>query len=155
VATEDPDELERLLGDYIDRLNAGERLDLDSILAEHPAHGPEIVEHLRSFSERTVRAEGTLGSIGDFVLQKELGRGGMGVVYEAWQRSMDRPVALKVLPAALAADQRAFLRFLREAKTAGQLHHPNIVAVHAMGQHETTPYYAMLTGQSPRTLSSS
>ena len=67
----------------------------------------------------------------------------MGVVYDAWQRSMDRRVALKVLPAAIAADARAAARFLREAQAAGRLGHPNVVAVHAMGVDGRTPYYAM------------
>jgi len=56
---------------------------------------------------------------------------------------MDRRVALKVLPAGVAADERALQRFVREAKTAGQLSHPNVVGVHAMGVYENTPYYSM------------
>ena len=66
-----------------------------------------------------------------------------GVVYEAWQNSVERAVALKVLPGAVAADDKAFHRFMREARTAANLSHPNIVGVHGMGQEENTPYYAM------------
>jgi serine/threonine protein kinase len=74
----------------------------------------------------------------------------MGVVYDAWQNSVDRQVALKVLPAGIAADTKSVTRFIREAKTAAQLHHPSVVSVYGMGVEANTPYYAMLTGQSPR-----
>ncbi len=56
---------------------------------------------------------------------------------------MDRVVALKVLPGAVAADERALQRFVREAKVAGDLHHPNIVGVYSTGVKEGTPWYAM------------
>ena len=67
----------------------------------------------------------------------------MGVVYDAWQNSLDRRVALKVLPSGVAADNKAFMRFMREAKTAGQLNHDNVVGVYALGIDGHTPYYAM------------
>lgn len=63
--------------------------------------------------------------------------------------SMDRRVALKVLPAGVAADRKVFLRFLREAQTAGKLRHPSIVQVHAMGVDAGTPYYAMKSVRQP------
>ncbi len=75
----------------------------------------------------------------------------MGIVYDALQNSVDRQVALKVLPAGVAADTTTVTRFVREAKTAAQLHHPSVVPVFGMGVEADTPYYAMLTGQSPRT----
>ncbi len=89
--------------------------------------------------------------LGPVRLIREIGRGGMGIVYDAWQNSVDRRVALKVLPAGVAADARTVTRFVREAKTAAQLHHPSVVPVFGMGVEADTPYYAMLTGQSPRT----
>jgi serine/threonine protein kinase len=64
---------------------------------------------------------------------------------------MDRRVALKVMPKAIAVDTKAVARFIQEAQLAGKLSHPNIVHVHGMGVEEQVPYYAMLTGQSPRT----
>jgi WD40 repeat protein len=67
----------------------------------------------------------------------------MGVVYEAWQNSMDRQVALKVLPVGIAADTKACTRFMREAQTAGKLNHQNIVGVHSTGVEEGTPWYSM------------
>ncbi|HAK94290.1 MAG TPA: hypothetical protein DCM87_04640 [Planctomycetes bacterium] len=136
---------EAILGDYIDRLNRGERLSQDLVLAAHPTIGQQLIEQLRAFqafSDATA-PESALGTLGDFTLRRQIGRGGMGVVYDAWQRSMDRQVALKVLPAGLAADDRAFSRFMREARAAGKLRHPNVAAVHAVGQDGDTPYFAM------------
>ncbi len=81
--------------------------------------------------------------IGDFRIGRELGRGGMGIVYEATQISLGRQVALKVLPFAAALDQRHRKRFLLEAQAAAQLHHQNIVPVYAVGCERGTHYYAM------------
>ena len=83
------------------------------------------------------------GTLGDYTLRRQIGRGGMGVVYEAWQNSMNRQVALKVLPKAIAVDTKSVTRFVREAQLAGKLDHPNVVHVHAMGLEEQIPYYAM------------
>lgn len=137
--------VERLVSDYIDRLVDGETLDFDDIVIEHPDLGEEVISHVRQFVQlgESAGSGEALGALGDFTLRRQIGRGGMGVVYEAWENSMDRVVALKVLPVGVAADERAFQRFMREARAAGRLSHPNIVAVHAMGQVENTPYYAM------------
>jgi serine/threonine protein kinase len=97
-------------------------------------------------------AGGTVESrrLGDFELLRELGRGGMGVVYEARQVSLKRRVALKVLPPALGMSPQAKQRFEREAQAAAKLHHTNIVPVHAIGEHDGHHYYAMdlIEGQS-------
>ena len=65
----------------------------------------------------------------------------MGVVYDARQNSMDRRVALKVLPPGVAADDKVFNRFVREARIAGKLRHRDVVAIHAAGFDENTPYF--------------
>jgi serine/threonine protein kinase/Flp pilus assembly protein TadD len=85
----------------------------------------------------------TAGTLGDFRLLRELGRGGMGVVYEAEQLSLGRRVALKVLPFAGVLDPRQLQRFLNEARAAACLHHPGIVPVHAVGQERGVHFYAM------------
>ncbi len=81
--------------------------------------------------------------LGDFRLLREVGRGGMGVVYEAEQISLGRRVALKVLPFAAVLDSRQISRFKHEAQAAGQLNHPNIVSVFAVGVERGVHYYAM------------
>jgi serine/threonine protein kinase/Flp pilus assembly protein TadD len=84
-----------------------------------------------------------LGRLGDFRLIREVGRGGMGVVYEAEQVSLRRRVALKVLPFAATMDPRQLQRFHNEAQAAACLHHTNIVPVYAVGQERGVHYYAM------------
>ncbi len=81
--------------------------------------------------------------LGDFRIVREIGRGGMGVVYEAVQLSLGRRVALKVLPFAAALNAKQLQRFQTEAHAAAQLHHSNIVPVHAVGCDRGVHYYAM------------
>ena len=90
------------------------------------------------------------GILGDFRILRELGRGGMGVVYEAEQLSIGRRVALKVLPFAAMLDKQQLNRFKNEARAAGTLDHPNIVAIHSVGSERGVHYYAMqlIEGQS-------
>src|SRR5262249_21708266 len=101
---------------------------------------------------RGTRGEATsaLGQLGEFRLLREIGRGGMGVVYEAEQLSLRRRVALKVLPFAAAIDPRQLQRFKNEALAAANLRHENIVPVHAVGEERGVHYYAMqfIEGQS-------
>src|SRR5262249_47268340 len=91
-----------------------------------------------------------LGQIGEFRLLREIGRGGMGVVYEAYQSSLNRRVALKVLPFVAALDPKQLQRFQNEAQAAAQFHHTNIVPVYAVGCERGVHYYAMqyIEGQS-------
>lgn len=84
-----------------------------------------------------------LRTIGEFTLVREIGRGGMGVVYEATQASLDRRVALKTLPVSGRMDQRQIQRFQNEARAAAQLQHPNIVPVFSIGTEAGIHYYAM------------
>jgi serine/threonine protein kinase/Flp pilus assembly protein TadD len=81
--------------------------------------------------------------LGDFRILREVGRGGMGVVYEAVQLSLGRRVALKVLPFACALHPRQVQRFKNEAHAAAGLHHSNIVPVHAVGCERGVHFYAM------------
>jgi serine/threonine protein kinase len=91
-----------------------------------------------------------IGQLGDFRLLREIGRGGMGVVYEAEQISLRRRVALKVLPFAAALDPRQMQRFKNEALAAAHLRHEHIVPVYAVGEERGVHYYAMqlIEGQS-------
>ena len=94
-----------------------------------PAEGPAVIE--------------TEGPLGDYRIIRELGRGGMGVVYQAEQISLGREVALKVLPFAAALDPKQLQRFKYEAQAAACLHHTHIVPVHAVGSERGVPFYAM------------
>src|SRR5205823_8801952 len=99
----------------------------DSSLA---AEGPSMAE-----------ATPLLRQLGDFHILREIGRGGMGVVYEAEQVSLGRRVALKVVTQKTLSDPKQKRRFEREAKAAAKLHHTNIVPVFGFGEHKGTPYY--------------
>jgi len=81
--------------------------------------------------------------LGDFEIHQVIGRGGMGTVYKAWQRSLNRIVALKVLPNHVSNSPKAVQRFQREAQAAAKLHHTHIVPIFARGEVDGTYYYAM------------
>ena len=95
-----------------------------------------------------------LGQLGDFRLLREIGRGGMGIVYEAEQISLRRRVALKILPFAGGIDSRQLQRFRNEAEAAAHLHHSHIVPVFAVGSERGVHFYAMqhIEGQSLATV---
>jgi eukaryotic-like serine/threonine-protein kinase len=149
-----------LVADLANRVAAGETVDLEVYAGRHP----DRAEQLRLFwpairmmaelggsatgaGPRPGRMEPTSGAgfetLGDYRLLRELGRGGMGVVYEAEQISLSRRVALKVLPFAAAIDTKQQRRFQLEAQAAGCLHHTNIVPVHAVGCEHGVPFYVM------------
>lgn len=102
--------------------------------------GDSSTKRMREADDGTIRGERILG---DFRVLREVGRGGMGIVYEAEQLSLSRRVALKVLPLAAAMDPRARQRFQLEAQAAAWLQHPQIVPVFAVGSLSDLPYYAM------------
>jgi WD40 repeat protein/serine/threonine protein kinase len=141
-----------VVAEITDRLHAGERVDVEAYIARHP----ELADRLRCllpalalldrFSSSGPAAgdgESLCGTLGDFRLVREVGRGGMGVVYEAEQISLGRRVALKVLPFAATLDPRQLQRFHNEARAAAGLHHEHIVPVYAVGQERAVHYYAM------------
>jgi WD40 repeat protein/serine/threonine protein kinase len=152
--------LEQLLDDLIERLQAGEEVDLEAVIREHPGHAEPIrrlvpaLEALVDFGatsahrdgrrpERAMEAEPPSKVLGDFRLLQEVGRGGMGIVYEAEQLSLGRRVALKLLPMAAAMDPRQIQRFRVEAQAAACLQHPHIVPVYGVGCERGVHYYAM------------
>ncbi|MGD8794913.1 MAG: serine/threonine-protein kinase, partial [Anaerolineae bacterium] len=82
-------------------------------------------------------------SLGNYQIIEELGRGGMAIVYCAYQPSLNRYVAIKVLPPQLSFDQQFVDRFQREARAAANLRHPNIVVIHDVAHHDDTYYIVM------------
>jgi len=118
-------------GDVVDRLDT---TGFDPVLSEaaDPQTDPIAVPEVNSDS-----------TLGDFQLVREIGRGGMGVVYEARQISLNRRVAIKVLPFAAVLDQRQLERFRTEAQAAAGLHHGNIVPVFHIGHERAVHFYAM------------
>lgn len=93
--------------------------------------------------EKPLGTHGEQTRLGDFHLLAEIGRGGMGIVYRARQLSLGRDVAIKTLPFASVLDPKQIKRFQNEAQAAGQLHHPNIVPVYAVGCERGVHYYSM------------
>ena len=153
-STEDDRSFADWVAEIVDRIDAGESVDLEAYAVAHP----EQTERLRGL----VSAMGCLdrhgvlsgsgvgcdvdpmadgvGTLGDFRTVRVLGRGGMGVVYEAVQVSLNRRVALKILPAGSAADSRRLRRFQVEAQAAACLHHAHIVPVFLVGSEGGVHY---------------
>jgi serine/threonine protein kinase len=112
-------------------------LDFIHSMAAKP-DGPEVASAADASDALPPRA-----LLGDYRILREVGRGGMGVVYEAEQVSLGRRVALKVLPSAAALDPRRRQRFQIEAQAAAQLRHPHIVPIFNVGCERGTHFYAM------------
>src|SRR5262245_32038748 len=123
---------------------------------DYAGRAPHLADRIRSLFPTLMLLEGMAGSgaaaappvlqpgatFGTYRIEREIGRGGMGVVYEAVHQALKRTVALKVL-LARGLEGGALERFLREAQTSAGLHHTNIVPVFDLGQVDGTPYYAM------------
>jgi outer membrane protein assembly factor BamB len=138
--------LARILDQYLADLQAGRAPDRDRLLADYPQLAAELEQCLSGidFVHRAAQpGDGTPAQLGDFRILREIGRGGMGVVYEAEQVSLHRRVALKVLRFGAVADPEAMQRFQREAETVARLHHTNIVPIFAVGSEQGVHYYAM------------
>jgi WD40 repeat protein/serine/threonine protein kinase len=149
---------EVLAEEFAARFRRGERPSLQEYIDRCPDLADEIrelfpalveVERVKEDQpERPGAAEAaaalpSLGQVGDYRVLREVGRGGMGVVYEAEQVSLGRRVALKVLPRQVSQDLKTLARFRREARSAAQLHHTNIVPVFEVGKDGEVSYYAM------------
>jgi tetratricopeptide (TPR) repeat protein/serine/threonine protein kinase len=148
-------ELAELVEQLTTRIKAGEPIDWDELLGEHPQYADELrglLPAVQMLADLSRSAPGELGSdgepsprgeLGDFRLLREVGRGGMGVVYEAEQISLGRRVALKILPYAGALDARQLQRFRNEARAAAGLNHTHIVPVYFVGCERGVHFYAM------------
>jgi WD40 repeat protein/serine/threonine protein kinase len=141
--------------EFLRRQERGERPDIEEYVARYPEAAPVLGKVLsalnlleQSLAGVAAPAETTpdgpvTGILGDFRILREVGRGGMGVVYEAEQISLGRRVALKVLPFAAALDAKQLQRFKNEAQAAAHLQHTNIVPVYYVGCERGVHFYAM------------
>ncbi len=141
------EQIAAIVAEHADRLGEGQTLDVHAIASQYPELAPELEQALEALlalgggaGESAVPFGGRLG---DFRLEHEIGRGGMGVVYRARQESLDRVVALKVLPSSLLSRDSAVKRFVREARVAARLRHPHVVSTYGMGIEAEVPYFAM------------
>jgi WD40 repeat protein/serine/threonine protein kinase/tetratricopeptide (TPR) repeat protein len=151
-------DLAEIVDEFTCRIQAGEALDLDDYVALFPQYAQilrDLLKDLRGLAAldqaaapagRTADAGSGLprqAMLGDFAICAEIGRGGMGVVYEAEQISLGRRVALKVLSMAAALDVRSVERFQIEAQAAACLQDDHIVPVYAVGAEDGVPFYVM------------
>jgi eukaryotic-like serine/threonine-protein kinase len=146
-------ELDDAVAAYAEAANAGQAPDPGEWLARHPHLAPELAEFLadRAHLERVaaplrtaVPPAGAPGrSVGDYELLEEIGRGGMGIVYKARQRSLNRLVALKMILAGRPSSPTELQRFRAEAENAARLDHPHIVPVYEVGECAGQPYFSM------------
>jgi serine/threonine protein kinase/tetratricopeptide (TPR) repeat protein len=146
----------QVVEEFLDHLNRGERPEVESYVRRYPQLASVLrqmlpalelmrppAEDLSAQDELSAPPSLLAGCLGDYRILREVGRGGMGVVYEAEQISLGRRVALKVLPFASTLDPRQLQRFKNEAHAAAQLHHTHIVPVYATGCERGVHYYAM------------
>ena len=157
------EEFNELVSQISADLESGKKVDWDGLKTRYPQHAQDLSEirpamdalrNLKLAQTETSQPEPvpTIANqiLGDFQIHREIGRGGMGVVYEAQQISIPRRVALKILPLAELIDEKALLRFKNEVTAIATLQHPHIVSVYAIGEERGVHYYAMqlVQGQS-------
>jgi serine/threonine protein kinase len=171
--------IEEIAAEFVERMRTGEAPTIEEYAARHPDIATEIhdllptvvaMEELKLAKEqpeksRFLKGPKSLKKLGDYLILGEIGRGGMGIVYEAEQQSLGRHVAVKVLPRQSLLDDHRLERFEREAQTAARLHHTNIVPIFGVGEQDGYHYYVMqlirglgldrivkeLRGEKPRT----
>jgi hypothetical protein len=152
------DPLGQIADEFVEAFRQGKRPCVEEFACRYPEHADEIRDMLPALVlmekakapddaagqlRQAVAAAVPLQQLGDYQILREVGRGGMGVVYEAQQLSLGRHVAIKVLPSHALLDPRHLGRFQREARSAAKLHHTNIVPVFGVGEQDGLHYYVM------------
>jgi tetratricopeptide (TPR) repeat protein/tRNA A-37 threonylcarbamoyl transferase component Bud32 len=151
--------IDELAEEFACRWRAGERPSVEEYARRYPEHAEEIrdvlpavvmMEQLKPRREDDTPVDASAGDpdrpperIGEYRIIRQIGRGGMGLVYEAEQEALGRRVAIKVLPGHLLANEKLRARFRREAQAAARLHHTNIVPVFGVGEHNGRCFYVM------------
>ena len=151
----DEHSIEEIAAEFLERRQAGEDLKTEDFLAEHPEHADELRELLilmldmeKINSDKTQiysppQPERTNLPDSDYRLVRKIGSGGMGIVFEAVQVSLNRRVAVKLLNSSLLTNDEQRAQFENEAKVIAMLHHPNIVKIYSAGCSKERCYYAM------------
>jgi eukaryotic-like serine/threonine-protein kinase len=159
MSSDRDERLALLLDETAARQRRGEAVDWTGLERQHPDVVDELkqlvavghVVHFAAASAPTMPPEPKSNAprptppsaIGNFQLQEELGRGGMGVVYKAWDAELGRHVALKMILRGMHATPTDLARFRVEAGAAAALSHPNIVPIYQVGEHEGQPFFVM------------
>jgi eukaryotic-like serine/threonine-protein kinase len=158
ISSQDDPKVASALAAYLSELEAGRRPSREELLECNPEIADALADCLDvlEFVHSAAGQESSNGPLphpkdtlppdtilGEYRLVREIGRGGMGIVYEAEQVSLGRRVALKVLSGAAALDPLKLQRFRIETQAVAQLHHPHIVPIFAIGGERGTQYYAM------------
>jgi WD40 repeat protein/serine/threonine protein kinase len=146
----------QIADEFVEAFRQGKSPSVEEFARRYPAHADDIRDMLPALAlmeqakapdhtsdEGASPAAPPLHQLGDYQILREVGRGGMGVVYEAQQLSLGRHVAIKVLPSHALLDPRQLARFQREARAAARLHHTNIVPVFGVGEQGGLHYYVM------------
>jgi len=160
----DPSVLGGIVDEIFNQMQSGQEVDIDRLAQDYPEYQDRlrrmipILKELKTLdwlAENQTPDDDQFHSggqrlLGDFQIIRQIGRGGMGVVYEARQMSIPRRVALKILPLASLIDPRSLQRFRNEVAAVATLQHPHIVSVYAVGEERGIHYFAMqlIHGQS-------
>lgn len=156
-------QFDALADQYVEQLRAGDSPTIDQYVEEHPEFESQIRElfpvllmmerrqndQVESDSDLLKTEMSQLSELppqrrlGEYRIIREIGRGGMGIVYQAEQESLGRHVALKLLPDSAQFDERRSTRFQHEARASGMLHHSNIVPVFGVGRSDDVSYFVM------------
>ena len=157
--------LDEIADEFARRQRNGEKPTVDEYVRKHPKLEEAIRQVLNTLHriEKARPGESDSGSssaiygtngkqitqLGDYRIVREIGRGGMGVVFEAEQVSLGRHVALKALPQASRLDPQQFTRFQLEARSTARLVHPHIVPIHSIGEDDSLHYFTMQLIEGP------
>jgi tRNA A-37 threonylcarbamoyl transferase component Bud32 len=153
-----------VIADYLQAVERGENPDRSALLAAHPRLCDELAAYFTDLdrmnrmaaplrlgdANATAGLDENFGSLlpvvryfGDYEVEAEIARGGMGVVYRARQKSLNRTVAVKMILSGQLASEGDVARFRAEAEAAGNLDHPNILPIYEVGEHESQQYFSM------------
>ncbi|MEO1525953.1 MAG: serine/threonine-protein kinase [Planctomycetota bacterium] len=148
------DEFDNIVADYLLRLESGENPEPDSYLQRYPQHADELVSFFRNHHWLGDTPAPTLGSlcgaeVGSYEIESEIARGGMGVVYSARQKGLDRRVAVKVISNGVLASDEERKRFRIEAEAAANLNHPGIISIYETGAWNGHEYFSMPLVEGP------